>query len=327
MGDPFAPLFNGLMGFSRNTHSQTQESNHDHSGRPVRGPSPRMTSTFTVNIGGRGNGGFTRGTVRQNMGTDDLAGMFQHIMEEMHGGMNNGGGTRDNAGPPNGRPPPMLAMLSQLLNPANARSGDMVFSQEALDQVISGLMDQHSASTAPGPASDSAIAALPKIHIGKEHLDSSGKAECSICMDGLDIGEEVVQLPCRHWFHGECVSAWLREHDTCPQCRRGITPKDGDTNAPRATGQAPRFWQINGDELNEARRNENRSTRTPESNRTTMRGSGTTESPYHVPESPSTGSSNRSQRRENDSGRSRFAGWVGRTFGGSSNGSSESNGS
>ena len=104
-------------------------------------------------------------------------------------------------------------------------------------------MEQHSTSTAPGPASAAAIAALPKVRIGKEHLDSQGKAECSICMDGLELGDEVTELPCKHWFHGECVGAWLGEHDTCPQCRRGIMPKEGDGSQPRSPGQMPRHMQ------------------------------------------------------------------------------------
>ena len=323
MRDPYAPLFHGLMGLTSNARNPFQESEHDQ--RERRSSGPRVRSTFTVNFGG--NGGFTRGTVRE---TDDLAGIFHHIMEEVQGTANpgggGGGGPGSNSGP-NRRPPPMFAMLSQLLNPANARAGDAVFSQEALDRVISGLMEQHSASSAPGPASDGAIAALPKIQIAKEHLDSTGKAECSICMDGLNLGDEVTELPCKHWFHGECVSAWLREHDTCPQCRRGITPKDGDTNSPRATGQAPRFWQMHGNEFDGVHRNEESSTRTPEANRTTTRGSGTLSSPYQVPESPSAGLSGRSHRRENESGRSRFSGWMGRAFGGGSNGSGDSSGS
>ena len=313
MGDPFSPLFSGLMGISRNMRSPMQDPESERGGRLSAGPPP-MRNTFTINFGP----GLTRGTVRQNMDTDDLAGIFQQFMEDMHSF------PRGAAGSPgsNRRPPPILAMLSQILSPANARAGDAVFSQEALDRVISGLMEQHSSSSAPGPASDNAIAALPKIRIAKSHLDSTGKAECSICMDGLDLGDEVTELPCHHWFHGDCVGAWLREHDTCPQCRRGITPKDGDVNSPRATGQAPRFWQMQGNEFEGTQ--DDRSIRTPEANRSTLRGSGTSQSPYQVPESPSAGPSSRSQRRDNDSGRNRIGGWLGRAFGGSSNNSSSS---
>ncbi|KAL8690526.1 MAG: hypothetical protein Q9224_004387, partial [Gallowayella concinna] len=113
-----------------------------------------------------------------------------------------------------------LASLPQLfasiLNPTNAAHGDVVYSQEALDRIISQFMDQHNGSTAPGPASAAAIAALPKKKIDQEMLGSDGKAECSVCMDNVELGDEVTVLPCHHWFHDDCVSAWLKEHDTCP---------------------------------------------------------------------------------------------------------------
>jgi E3 ubiquitin-protein ligase RNF115/126 len=64
--------------------------------------------------------------------------------------------------------------------------------------------------------------------LGDEH-----KAECSICMDEVNIGEQVTELPCKHWFHHQCVSAWLLEHDTCPHCRKGITKdSEGRENNP-----------------------------------------------------------------------------------------------
>ena len=126
-----------------------------------------------------------------------------------------------------------------MLDPTNAQHGDAVYSQEALDRVITQLMEQHRGSTAPGPASASAIAALPKVPVNKSMLDDEGKAECSVCMDRVEVGDEVTMLPCKHWFHGECVGAWLSEHDTCPHCRQSITPKEGNREEPRSPNQAP----------------------------------------------------------------------------------------
>lgn len=31
------------------------------------------------------------------------------------------------------------------------------------------------------------------------------KVDCTICIDELHLGDEVTVLPCKHWFHGECV--------------------------------------------------------------------------------------------------------------------------
>jgi E3 ubiquitin-protein ligase RNF115/126 len=118
------------------------------------------------------------------------------------------------------------------MDPANASHGDAVFSQEALDRVITQLMEQNQGSNAPGPASEAAIRSLAKKKVVKDMMDDQGKAECSICMDSVEIDDQVTVLPCTHWFHETCITAWLKEHDTCPHCRKGITTQ------PEANGGA-----------------------------------------------------------------------------------------
>ncbi|KAK5251280.1 hypothetical protein LTR93_005494 [Exophiala xenobiotica] len=133
-------------------------------------------------------------------------------------------------------PPHPFDLLNQLFNPGNAQHGDMVFSQEAFDRVMSQLMEQNNGSNAPPPASEDAIQSLEKKKVDKEMLGTEGKAECSICMDNVDLGDEVTVLPCNHWFHGDCVTAWLKEHDTCPHCRSPIT----NSNQPQQPGSSRR---------------------------------------------------------------------------------------
>lgn len=134
-----------------------------------------------------------------------------------------------------GGPTGLQGLFASLFNPANARHGDAVYTQEALDQIISTLMEQHPTSNAPGPASADAIQALPKKKLDLELLGPEGKGECSVCMDDVHVGTEVVMLPCSHWFHETCASAWLSEHNTCPICRKGIDepPSNGSRRASR----------------------------------------------------------------------------------------------
>lgn len=139
----------------------------------------------------------------------------------------------------------MPASFAQLLNmfgPPGGMAGDAVYSQEALDRIVTQLMEQHQAGNAPGPASEAAIKALPRRSITEKDQGDNGKADCSICMDEVPLGEYVTELPCHHWFHFECVKAWLGEHDTCPHCRQGITPAEAQSaNAqqPRSPSQPP----------------------------------------------------------------------------------------
>ncbi|KAI4725026.1 hypothetical protein E4T49_07240 [Aureobasidium sp. EXF-10728] len=186
---------------------------------------------------------------------DNLPGILNHMFHAPPRG----------AGPdPNFEPLGFGNILNTLFNPANMQHGDAVYSQEALDRIISQLMEQNQ-SNAPGPASAEAIASLPQKTITKDDLDeTTAKADCSICMDEALIGSQVTCLPCDHWFHPDCIKAWLGEHDTCPHCRQGIMPRDGPENATRSRepGQAAR------------------------NNRTWGQGEGTRDNPINVAESP-----------------------------------------
>ncbi|KAL1956911.1 hypothetical protein VTO42DRAFT_6658 [Malbranchea cinnamomea] len=128
---------------------------------------------------------------------------------------------------------PFTTILTQILGDM-AHGGDAVWSQEEYDRILTQLMNQ-SAGRGPPPASPSAIRSLPKKVVDRSMLGDDGKAECSICMDNVNVGTEVTMLPCNHWFHGECITAWLNEHNTCPHCRRGIgTPPPGLSGMPRS---------------------------------------------------------------------------------------------
>lgn len=133
-------------------------------------------------------------------------------------------------------------LLGGILGGANGQMGDAVYTQEALDRIVTQLMEQHQTGNAPGPASEAAIKSLPTRKITESDMGADGKADCSICMDSVSLDDEVTVLPCSHWFHGECVKAWLSEHDTCPHCRQGIMPKEStgaDTQRPRDPSQPP----------------------------------------------------------------------------------------
>ncbi|KOC18260.1 RING finger domain protein [Aspergillus flavus AF70] len=193
-----------------------------------------------------------------------------------------------NNGPPGGGPgvrvmtgPNPIAILSTLLN--LDRHGDAVYSQEELDRVISQLIDQNARGTAPPPAAPNEIQSLPKKKVDQEMLGSEGKAECSICMDPVELGTEVTVLPCKHWFHYNCIEMWLSQHNTCPHCRRGInipagpvgssdnpvvinsspetSPRRPSGAAPEHSGQSPPRWYGPGPETGGQEQDQGQSSR------------------------------------------------------------------
>ena len=162
------------------------------------------------------------------------------------------GGDDARRGGPGGEnvPAPFLNLFQSLgLIPGGGQMGDFVYSQEGLDRIVSQLMEQTSTSNAPPPATQADIDALPRKKVSEDMLGPEHTAECSICMDEVNIGEEVTELPCKHWFHHPCISAWLIEHDTCPHCRKGITHHpEGGVNAgtSASNAQASTRTQLSG---------------------------------------------------------------------------------
>lgn len=125
--------------------------------------------------------------------------------------------------------------LQVFMNPSAAVHGDAVFTQEALDEIITRLMEQNPLSNAAPPASEDAINRMERKKADEQLLGQDGKAECTICIDEIKLGDEVMALPCKHWFHPDCVTLWLKEHNTCPICR---TPIESGRNAGGSSGQA-----------------------------------------------------------------------------------------
>ena len=181
--------------------------------------------------------------------------------------------------PPGGRArgpnahPDLGTFLAGLIGAPNGRAGDAVFTQEAFDQVMSQLMEQNQGSTAPPPASEEAINALPKKKVTADMMGNDGKVECSICMDDVEVGTEVTTLPCDHWFHDDCISHWLKEHDTCPHCRKPISEHDPQAVRPVSSRRA--------------RGSTSRRPSSISSPRAPPPGDGSRNNPFTVPESPS----------------------------------------
>jgi hypothetical protein len=47
---------------------------------------------------------------------------------------------------------------------------------------------------------------------------------CAVCLCEFEDEDVCIQLPCEHLFHEACVSRWLQQDSSCPQCRFNIGP-------------------------------------------------------------------------------------------------------
>ncbi|KAK9057847.1 hypothetical protein SSX86_022685 [Deinandra increscens subsp. villosa] len=70
---------------------------------------------------------------------------------------------------------------------------------------------------------------------------SDSATECTICLGDFVDGEKVRVLPeCNHEFHVKCVDKWLKEHTSCPNCRRSLVPSKGFDGGDRGTVRVER---------------------------------------------------------------------------------------
>ncbi|KAF5008792.1 hypothetical protein FDECE_4947 [Fusarium decemcellulare] len=179
----------------------------------------------------QGPGGLRVTAISMTIGANQRSRIFSDVMRDI--GPPSEGNRQGDDGPGAGPPPGFARSLHDilsLLNPANAMAGDAVYSQEALDRIITGLMEANPQSNAAPPATEEALRNLERKPVDKEMLGPEGKAECTICIDEMKEGDMATFLPCKHWFHEDCVVLWLKEHNTCPICRTPIEKNDRSGN-------------------------------------------------------------------------------------------------
>lgn len=54
------------------------------------------------------------------------------------------------------------------------------------------------------------------------NVDIVSEKTCTICLEMLQIGEQLRGLPCMHMFHRDCVDIWFEQSVRCPICRNKI---------------------------------------------------------------------------------------------------------
>lgn len=53
--------------------------------------------------------------------------------------------------------------------------------------------------------------------------ENEEEQSCPICMEAFGPEKEVRLTPCKHLFHGPCLSGWLQVSRCCPMCRHDFT--------------------------------------------------------------------------------------------------------
>ncbi|URE39659.1 Zinc finger, C3HC4 type (RING finger) [Musa troglodytarum] len=78
---------------------------------------------------------------------------------------------------------------------------------------------------------------MPTIKINQRHLH--GDSHCPVCKERFEIGSEAREMPCKHFYHSECIIPWLEQHNSCPVCRCEMpTQGSGSCSSSRSSNQS-----------------------------------------------------------------------------------------
>lgn len=64
---------------------------------------------------------------------------------------------------------------------------------------------------------------------------------CAICVEDLCLGDHVIDLPCSHKFHQQCLEPWLTTQHTCPVCRHEL-PQEAPVAPKNNTSEEVILW-------------------------------------------------------------------------------------
>ncbi|KAG0292128.1 hypothetical protein BGZ98_002712 [Dissophora globulifera] len=117
--------------------------------------------------------------------------------------------------------------------PIAGNPGDYAWGQGGLDDIITRMMELQNRQNGPVGATEEIIENIPHHQLTEEELEA--KLECSVCKDEFAKEDTLLQLPCKHIFHEDCIKPWLKVSGTCPTCRYSMV--EGNNNAEHAGEQ------------------------------------------------------------------------------------------
>ncbi|KAK3835883.1 MAG: hypothetical protein JOS17DRAFT_787969 [Linnemannia elongata] len=113
--------------------------------------------------------------------------------------------------------------------PMAGNPGDYAWGQRGLDDIITQMMELQNRQHGPVGATDEIINDIPHHTLTDEELEA--KIECSVCKDEFAKEDNLLQLPCKHIFHEDCIKPWLKVSATCPTCRFSLVGEQDSQHA------------------------------------------------------------------------------------------------
>ena len=101
--------------------------------------------------------------------------------------------------------------------------------EENMENIINQIMMNDPNKYGNPPASKESIKKLEKFIVTNQKLISFGvENSCAVCKEEFEIKQELMLMPCKHYFHINCLLPWLNERNSCPVCRYELPTDDDD---------------------------------------------------------------------------------------------------
>ena len=81
----------------------------------------------------------------------------------------------------------------------------------------------HGERLAP-PASISVVEELPRRTLNS--INDEDVSKCPVCLVSFDEDDAIIEMPCDHYFHSDCLLPWLKKTNSCPLCRYELKTDD-----------------------------------------------------------------------------------------------------
>jgi hypothetical protein len=116
---------------------------------------------------------------------------------------------------------PLVQLITNLIN--------LEYENEEIENILNYIISNDNNRYGSPPAAQSEINKLNKYILTEDKLNNFGTENtCSVCKEDFIIGSKMMDLPCNHYFHEECIMPWLNQHDSCPICRFELKTDDDD---------------------------------------------------------------------------------------------------
>lgn len=159
---------------------------------------------------------------------DPPTSQHQHQHQQQHQGPN-----EENQGASTRR----ALILLQFIGPDHPTRP--VSPSENIGELIQELA-QNDRPAGPPAAAESTIQGLPLVELGDEQVKN--EPWCPVCKDEFEVGVRVRELPCKHYYHSDCIIPWLQMHNTCPVCRYEVEGLMSDNNVGNYNGDSNFFF-------------------------------------------------------------------------------------